>query len=339
MPILTLAASYDRPTAPLILEASLGHGVTWWETAEEYRGGNEEKGLGAHFRRSPGDRDRAFLVTKSRALDADGLARALSGSLERMNTTRVDFYQLHGVEDPAVLTPELRAWVAHEKAAGRIRLFGFSTHKNVAPLLQATARLDWIDGIMLPYSYRLLKDEATNAAITACSAAGIGLVAMKFRGLPVDGGHAYDASVDRQDDALKLRALWTNPHFASICVHVDSVASLAAHAAAARVEAPPTARELESLQAHADRTRPTYCAGCGFLCEPSAAGAPIADVARFLMYHRSYGDAPRARAEYACLAPERRALVEQADFGPAEGRCPNGVPIARLMREARRLLS
>jgi hypothetical protein len=43
---------------------------------------------------------------------------------------------------------------------GTIRLFGFSAHKNMETSMLATAKLGWVDGIMMSYNYRI--DAALN---------------------------------------------------------------------------------------------------------------------------------------------------------------------------------
>lgn len=337
VPALSLAAAYHRVEVRPLLEAALRLGVTYWDTSEEFADGNEERGLGAFLRDHPGAREQVFIETKSVARDPDGLSRSLDGSLERLGTDRVDLYMMQAIEDPSVLTPALRAWADKARADGRIRLFGFSTHKNAVPCLEAAAGLGWIDGIMLPYNFRLMRDEATVAAVKACREAGVGLTAIKFRALEADLDQG--ASANRVEDPVKLRALLQSRDIASVCAYAPDTATLEAYASAAASPTPPSAEEMTRLAAYAEETGAGYCAGCGYLCEPAAQGAPIADVTRFLMYHRSYDDPSRARSGFACIPSDTRACLPDIDYREAERRCPNRLPIARLMRDATRLLA
>ena len=85
----------------------------------------------------------------------------------------------------------------------------------------------------------------------------------------------------------------------------------------------------------APRPSRRYCAGCASVCEGALdAPLPVADVMRYLMYARSYGDRERARREFAALPAEVREALSMQDYRVAERRCPEQLPIGRLMREA-----
>jgi predicted aldo/keto reductase-like oxidoreductase len=102
------------------------------------------------------------------------------------------------------------------------------------------------------------------------------------------------------------------------------------------------AAEGDSLQAVSLNRTPSqgrYCAGCASVCESSVAeNVPIADVMRHLMYARNYRDPARARAEFAALGRDCQAALVRQDYALAEQRCPQRLPIARLMQEALREL-
>jgi hypothetical protein len=55
---------------------------------------------------------------------------------------------------------------------------------------------------------------------------------------------------------------------------------------------------------------------------------------RYHMYCQSYDHADWARTHFQALPAEVRHLAATADFSVAERRCPQGMPISRLMREA-----
>jgi len=61
---------------------------------------------------------------------------------------------------------------------------------------------------------------------------------------------------------------------------------------------------------------------------------PVADVMRCLMYSRSYGDHKRARSVFRKFGPAVHRRMARLDFAAAEERCPQRLPIGRLMREA-----
>jgi hypothetical protein len=66
---------------------------------------------------------------------------------------------------------------------------------------------------------------------------------------------------------------------------------------------------------------------------------PVADVMRCLMYYKDYGDRELARGVFSGLPEEARAHLADVDYSKAETACPQGLAIARLMREAEDLLA
>jgi predicted aldo/keto reductase-like oxidoreductase len=268
------------------------------------------------------------------------MSRLLERSLKRMHTDTIDLYLLHGIRSTSPLTDRVRLWAERAKADGKIRLFGFSTHSNMEECLLKAAGLGWIDGIMMSYNYRLMQKSRMQEAVKACARAGIGLTAMKTQGGGQLGGGEPGLATGFLDRGFteyqaKLKVVWENRHIASICSQMENMTLLMANAAAAldRTELSATQRRL--LRRVARRTEASYCTGCARHCEPAVEGrVPIADVMRCLMYSRSYGDHRRAREDFARLAPQALTPMETADYRLAERRCPQGMPIGRLVREA-----
>jgi aryl-alcohol dehydrogenase-like predicted oxidoreductase len=137
----------------LIFRQAIKMGVTYWDTADSYGGGKNEKAIGKYFAKFPNDRKRVFLVTKAATSDPKKLTEKLNTSLQRMNTSYIDMYFIHYVKDVKdKLTGEVKAWAEKTKAEGKIRFFGFSAHKNMENSMLEAAKLGWIDGIMMSYT-------------------------------------------------------------------------------------------------------------------------------------------------------------------------------------------
>ncbi len=82
-------------------EASVEAGVTLFDTAEVYGGGESERIIGRLLASSGVDRDRLVLATKFMPSPwklgvKAALRSALEGSLDRLGVDRVDLYQIHG---------------------------------------------------------------------------------------------------------------------------------------------------------------------------------------------------------------------------------------------------
>jgi hypothetical protein len=180
VPILGLGGSLDLDQ--LLLRQAAKWGVTYWDTARSYMGGNSEKRIGKYLDKYPEDRKKIFLVTKSHAWTVSGLTRDLNKSLDRMKTDYIDLFFVHSVRSINALDGNKKSWSERAKAEGKIRFFGFSTHSNMAECMLGAAKLGWIDGIMMSYNFRLMHRDQMKRAVDACARAGIGLTAMKTQG-------------------------------------------------------------------------------------------------------------------------------------------------------------
>jgi len=353
VPILALGGIFNIPENQLVLKQAMRWGVRYWDTANSYLGGKSERGIGMYFEKYPQDRKKIFLVTKakSKRRDAEWLSQQLTQSLERLKTDYVDLFFSHSVSDPRDVrkyADEWKSWSQDAKKRGRIRFFGFSTHKNMAECLLAASKLGFIDGIMLKYDFRIMGNDDMKRAVEACAKAGIGLTAMKTQ-----AGRSRPSSGDLEakllkrfikkgftDKQAKLKAVWTNPNIASICSAMYTTTVLASNVAAAMDKTTLSSAELRLLDRYAAATCSGYCAGCGNICESAVPGnPPISDVMRALMYLNDYGDARKARSTFRQVPARVRRRLAALDYAAAEARCPQRMPIASLMREATKLLA
>ena len=210
----------------------------------------------------------------------------------------------------------MKAWVEKAKADKKIRFFGFSTHSNMENCLQEAAKLGWIDGIMLKYDFRLMHTDAMKSAMDAATKAGIGLTAMKTQSKgPIGteteadlklGGHFIQRGFTQQQ--AKLKAVWENPQIATICSQMPNLTILQANIAAALDKTSLTAADHAALREYAAATQSRHCAGCTQFCEAAPGHqAPVGDVMRALMYHRSYGDQRTGADGFPPIAGNRPA--------------------------------
>jgi predicted aldo/keto reductase-like oxidoreductase len=349
--ILSVGGIFDITSNQLVMHQALEWGATYWDTATSYVGGKSEIGIGMYLEKHPEARKRIFLVTKSGASSASGMTKHLNRSFERMRTDYIDLFFMHGISSIQAADDEMKAWAEKAKSSGKIRFFGFSTHSNMEECLLPAAKLGWIDGIMMTYNYRLMNTDKMKAAVDACARAGIGLTAMKTQ------ARSFWASVGKESDIskrlidpfttkgftegqAKLKAVWENPQIASICSEMPNMTLLKSNIAAALDRTKLSAADVELLEEHARTTCADYCTGCTHICESLYAGeAPIGDVMRYLMYYHSYGESDRARELFAELPSKIRRRIPTLDYSVAERKCPQGIPIGRLMRKAHTILA
>lgn len=340
--ILSLGGMFDIASNQIMMKQAVRWGVTYWDTADCYHRGSES-GIGKYFSKYPEDRNKIFLVTKSDARDPKGMTRLLDRSLERLKTDYIDLYFVHGIYGINELNGHTKIWAEKAKAAGKIRFFGFSTHRNMETCMLEAAKLGWIDGIMMTYNFRLMHTDGMKKAVDACVKAGIGLTAMKTQ-----GGGSVQTTTDTElkmagrflqkgftDAQAKLMAVWQNPKIASICSQMPNMTILKANVAAALNQTDLSRRDSEFLQRHARETHSDYCAGCTNICESAVeTDVPIGDVMRYLMYYRSYGEHDYAAVQFKTIHEDIRLQMANVDYSLAEQRCPKNMPIGKLMKEA-----
>ncbi|MDX2446408.1 MAG: aldo/keto reductase [Desulfobacterales bacterium] len=334
----------------LMFRQAIKMGVTYWDTADSYGWGKSEKAIGKYFSRFPDDRKKVFLVTKSSSSDPETLTDKLNESLKRMHTSTIDLYLIHHVGDVKDrLTDGVKVWAEKTKAQGKIRLFGFSTHTNMENNMLAAAELGWVDGIMMSYNYRLMVKKDMKRAVEACVKAGIGLTAMKTQAsfsanFYASIGSETDEAEKMTDKLLekgytaeqaRLRAVWESPHIASICSAMPNMTILQANVAAALNKINLSAGDKQRLDLYARQTAPAYCAGCADICESCVdTDIPISDIMRNLMYENAYGKQELSVGYLKKIAPAVARQILVTDFSKAEHRCPQNMPIKKLMRKA-----
>jgi len=359
---LALGMMFNVLENQIVLRKALDWGVNYWDTAYGYSGGNSELGVGRFFKKNPHLRKEVFLVSKATSVRRQPTPQArvkkaeerINESLRRMNTDYIDlYYGIHGIDDPAQLDDEMRKWAENAKKQGKIRFFGFSTHRNMVACLNTAAKLDWIDALMTTYSFRFMRDDQMNAAVEACHKKGIGLIAMKVVSVTSSGrkhvkedGWGIETNEEKKllnhflqkgftPVQAKIKAVLEDERFSSACVRMGNVALLTENVAGVLDKTKLTHTDINVLNEYAQATCSGYCAGCANICESALSGMPyVADIMRYLMYYNSYGDKQRARQLFAQIPADARKKLLDIDYALAERRCPQRVPIAQAVAEA-----
>jgi predicted aldo/keto reductase-like oxidoreductase len=351
VPCLSLGC--NRLDNQIILRGALKWGINYWDTANSYVGGESELNIGKLLSKSPELRKKLFIVSKaSGAWKAstpqavvEEVEKRFETSLKRMNTSYIDmYYGVHGLSEPAQLTDELKQWVTKAKKRGVIRFFGFSTHKNMGQNLAAAARLGWIDAVMASYNFRLMQDDKIQAGIDACHKAGVAVIAMKTLGIRTD--HKVETEEDKKIVGrflqqgftaiqANIKAVLADKRISSACVGVNTVAHMTSNAAAAIDKTELSRADIAALKQYARATCSGYCAGCADICNSALPTVPyISDIMRYLMYYNGYDDRNGARELFAQIPANVRNRLLSTDYSAAEVRCPQHLPIAKLIAEA-----
>jgi len=175
----------DETTARAVVDAAIDAGVTLFDTAESYGGGQSETFLGNAIR---GRRDQVVVATKfgwGAGPGDDSLARgspeyirgAIAASLERLGTDYVDLYQYHR---PDGVTPIEETLGAMDELVreGKVRFIG-SSNFDAAEVSEAddVARAGGLTAfVSAQNAYSLLAREAEGELVPVLERLGIGLI-------------------------------------------------------------------------------------------------------------------------------------------------------------------
>ena len=344
VPCLALGGNQDLIANRIVLIKAPQWGLTYWDTAHNYRGGNSELGIGKYLSKNPQVRKNLFIVTKaSGARNLTDVQERFELSLKRMNTDYIDlYYGVHQCPDPAQLTDELKKWAENAKKQKLIRYFGITTHENMPKVLAAAAKCDWIDVVMTIYNFRLMQDSRLNDAIDECHKAKIGIIAMKTQGMRQKIETEKDKKLVEHflqrgftEGQAKLKLVLEDKRFTAVCVGMQNLALLNSNVAAVLDKTKLTQDDMAVFRQYAQATCDGYCAGCADICNAALPDTPyVSDIMRYLMYYKSYGEKTEAKRLFAQIPVGVRNKLLNMNYSLAEARCPQHLPIRELIAEA-----
>lgn len=135
----------DRQKAQEIIDYAMSQGINYYDTAYVYHSGESESFLGEALSRYP--RENYYLATKFYVMANPNIEQMFEEQLRKLHTDYIDFYLLHCVNEETIgaYTDRNRRYMDYlleQKAKGRIRHIGFSSHGKPATLRRM---LDWSD--------------------------------------------------------------------------------------------------------------------------------------------------------------------------------------------------
>jgi predicted aldo/keto reductase-like oxidoreductase len=318
-----------------VVERAADLGITYFDTARGYQGGNNERMVGAALKNK---RNQITLSSKTHAASRAEALSDLDTSLKELSTDHLDIWYLHAKSAPAEVTDDLIDAQQTAKKAGKIRFAGVSTHGGQPQLMPWLTKNPNIDVILTSYNFTM--DPGMNALIEAASKAGKGIVAMKVMAGGTRRARPTDPNYKKlsQEGALLSALKWVvrNPYVNTTIPSMTDVDQLEENLKA--MAQPWGAADEKLLAMHLDRIGPFYCRMCGQCSGQCPQGLPVPDVLRFLTYADGYGQFALARERYSEL-PAQHASVKCSDCPGCAVRCPNGVRVAQQLIRAQELFA
>lgn len=295
-----------------VVRKCLDLGITFLDTANGYT--TSEERIGEAIR---GRRDHLVLATKTQARDAEGVAKHLALSLERLGVDAIDLYQFHCVSSEEdyrkVLAPGGPLDVVRQaQASGVVRHVGLTSH--AMDIATKAVRSGHFQTIMFPFNF--VAAEAAQELIPLALEREVGFIAMK----PLAGGALDDASLAfkylRQfPQVLPIPGIERAAEIEEIVAILDGPAQLT----------PDQQAEMDRIRSELGNR---FCRRCGY-CEPCPQGVSI----QTLMILDSIIKRMPAANVFSDLAQTVEDAQECVECGECEEKCPYGLPIREMIQE------
>ncbi len=327
-------------------------GVTYFDTAESYRGGASETAVGTAL---AGVRDKVIIASKTKARagqDRRQIMAALEGSLKRLRTDYVDLYYIHAVNDIDRLeNPEWAEFTERALEQGKIRFRGVSGHgSNLVKCLNYALDHKLADVVLVAFNFAqdpefteklrhlfhyVALQPGLVEVLARARAQGVGVIAMKtLMGARLNDMREFESEGFTFAQAA-LRWVLSGEHADAALISMTGEFEIDEYLAASG-SAQPAQAETRLLARYVAMHGSNHCQqGCGICVDSCSFGVPISDVLRARMYEVDYQDRRLALESYAnlemgagqCLSCSRPTCLDA---------CPNNVPIAVLTRDTAR---
>jgi len=319
-----------------VIEKAADLGITYFDTARRYQGGNNEKMVGAALKVK-----RKSLVLSSKTPSGTKLEALadLDESLKQLDTDYLDVWYLHGRTKAADISDGFLEAQAEAKKAGKIRFSGVSTHGGHAEVIPAiiSKKAD-LDVVLASYNFSM--DASMGPLIESAAKAGLGVVAMKvmaggFR--RVREGDKLRETLGREGAMLAaLKWVIKDQNVHTTIPSITDMDQLDENMSAMKADF--SEKDKQLLASQLEMIAPLYCRSCGQCQGSCSKGLPVSDILRYLSYAEGYGQFRLAREEYLQL-PERTQR-ERCNLCPVcTVSCPNGVRVSERVSLAQEMLA
>ena len=355
LPVLDQDWSHiDEAEAIRMIRHAIDHGVNYVDTAFPYHVGNSERVVGKALK--DGYRQKVKLATKLAPWllkSGDDFDRFFNNQLERLQTDKIDFYLLHGLNRHFwKQMQEWKAvrWVEDKITAGQVGYLGFSFHDDYDVFKQIVDAYDNWTFCQIMYNYMDVDNQAGRRGLKYAAGKGLAVVIME----PIRGGSLAKEppelvakvwqtfSIDRSLAEWALQWVWNHPEVSIVLSGMSTMQQVIENLASAEHSGPGklTKDELSLI----DKVRKAYrgyspvpCTECGY-CLPCPNGVEIPTIFRIFNEASMYDDFNFPQFIYmgavpAGLKEDQRADNCQECLECVE-KCPQQIAIPDWLKKA-----
>ena len=348
----------NEPEAISMMRYAFDHGVNYVDSAWGYHYGNSELVIGKALQ--DGYREKVRIATKLPCYEVksyEDFDRLLSEQAKRLQTKKIDFYLLHGLnrrEWPKVRDLGVIKWAESAIANGRIGYLGFSFHDDYEVFQEIVDAYDNWTLCQIQYNYMDEEFQAGTRGLRYAHRKGLAVVVME----PLRAGRLarppekvarvwVNAPAHGTPQEWGLRWVWNHPEVTIVLSGMNTMGQVIENVASAEHSQPNnlTADELALIE----RVREAYlslnqvsCTACRY-CMPCPNGVDIPRI--FELYNDAiiYGDSRHPRWAYSVNSPGILIAESRADkcikCDQCLEKCPQKLPIPELLEKAHAYLT
>ncbi len=347
-------AKIDEAEATRMVRHAIDHGVNYVDTAYPYHRENSERFLGRALQ--DGYREQIKLATKMPCWltkEPGDFDRYLDEQLEKLQTDRIDFYLLHGLNEKRwgeLSALDVLGWAEGAIASGRIRALGFSFHDKLEAFKTIIDASDLWLFCQIQYNFMDTDYQAGTEGLHYAADRGLAVVVME----PIRGGRLtksvppsvqelWDAApVQRAPAEHALQWVWNQPEVSVVLSGMSTFEQVEQNLASAARSGVGSLTE-EELAVYT-RVRKAYealcpipCTDCKY-CLPCPSGVNIPGV--FDIYNDSimYENPERGRMVYNHFMSEDERASLCIECGECLEKCPQQIEIPDWLKTAHGLL-
>lgn len=348
----------DEENAIALIRYAIDKGINYIDTAYMYLAGQSETILGKALQ--DGYRDKVKLVTKMPAFmpvieTAADFDKILDEQLARLQTDKLDFYLLHGLNRnfwPKVRDLGVLEWAEKAMSAGRFDYFGFSFHDKLKVFKEIVDAYDNWGMVQVQYNFMDTEFQAGAEGVKYAADKGIGVVVME----PLRGGKlatrkqpapvtaVWDSAETKRTPA-EWALLWVlnQPEVTVALSGMASTEEIDENVASIDKSGPGmlTADELALVDRAAkayEGLSPIPCTECNY-CVPCQQGVAIPNVFKFYNEAFMYEDPVGTRDKY--FGPngiiEKRRADKCTECGDCVVVCPQQIDVPDWMKKVQEL--
>lgn len=340
------SGSIDQDKVNQMIHRAIEAGINYFDTAYTYHEQTSEIAVGKALQ--GGLREKVRIATKSPVWKVDEIAdfdRFLDEQLERLQTNRIDFYLLHGLNRARWAKIQQLDLLSRAEAAiadGRIRYLGFSFHDNLDTFKMIVDGYDRWDFCQIQYNYMDIDFQAGTAGLKYAASKGLAVVIMEsLRGgklaldLPATKPIRENAASQRTPADWALQWLWNQPEVSVALSGMGSLQQVEENIASANVSGVGTLSAdetvvIEQMRQVISSLSPIACTHCEY-CLPCPNGVNIP--LNFEIYNDAamYDNLAASRSDYKNWLDEKETAANCIQCEDCLLKCPQEIPISSWM--------